>query len=91
MTQAIKEQKIAMKLAPTFPQPVYRYAAVLAAQGKNNEAETEFKKAINMKAKDPFAYVEYSKFLKSQNREEEAKKLLQSVQIAKEGNGKAGN
>lgn len=91
MTQAIKEQKIAMKLAPTFPQPVYRYACVLALQGKKNEAEAEFKRAINMKAKDPFAYVEYSKFLKSQNREDEAKKLLQSVQIAKEGNGKTGN
>lgn len=91
LTAAVKEQKIAMKMAPEYPRPVYRHASILAAQGKVKEAEVEYKRALNLKAKDPMAIVEYSNFLKSQNREAEAKKLLQSAQIAKEGNSKAGN
>jgi hypothetical protein len=70
---------------PDLAGPCLEFAMLYATEGKNAQAETQYRRAISLAENTegvaghnlPETLAEYAFFLKKQNRNEEAEKLLQ--------------
>jgi len=82
LQSALKFYDAALKLAPEFPEAEYQRGNVLLSLGKTNEAETSFRRALELRPDWTLPMTSLGALLVQKNNYAEAEKLLTRTAVA---------